>query len=117
MAKVLEFQLKHHYFQTNPRADLRQNGLVGSPCSPRDSQESSPTSRFKSINSSALSFLYHPTMATPIPNQIGPSPIFNRILEFTSLKCGLVKVMILNFEGAIWGHIVVPASHTLESTI
>ena len=30
-------------FQTNPRADLLQNGLVGSPCSPRDSQESSPT--------------------------------------------------------------------------
>ena len=33
-------------------------GLVGSPCSPRDSQESSPTPQFKSINSSALSFLY-----------------------------------------------------------
>ena len=32
--------------------------LVGSPCSPRDSQESSPTPQFKSINSSALSFLY-----------------------------------------------------------
>ena len=30
-------------FQRNPRADLLQNGLVGSPCSPRDSQESSPT--------------------------------------------------------------------------
>ena len=32
--------------------------LVGSPCSPRDSQESSPTPQFKIINSSALSFLY-----------------------------------------------------------
>ena len=29
--------------QRNPRADLLQNGLVGSLCSPRDSQESSPT--------------------------------------------------------------------------
>ena len=29
----------------------------GSPCSPRDSQESSPTPHFKSINSSVLSFL------------------------------------------------------------
>ena len=28
------------------------------PCNPRDSQESFPTSQFKSINSSALSFLY-----------------------------------------------------------
>ena len=39
----------------NPRVDLLQNGLVGSPCSPRDSQESSPTPQFKHINSSALS--------------------------------------------------------------
>ena len=37
------------------------------PCSPRDSQESSPTPQFKSINSSALSFmvqLSHPYMTT-----------------------------------------------------
>ena len=40
---VLEFQLQHQSLQRNPRADLLQNGLVGSPCSPRDSQESSPT--------------------------------------------------------------------------
>ena len=38
--------------------------LVWSPCSPRDSQ-SSPTPQFKSINSSALSFLYGPTL-TPV---------------------------------------------------
>ena len=31
VAKVLEFQLWHHSFQRNPRADLLQNGLVGSP--------------------------------------------------------------------------------------
>ena len=31
--------------------DLLQDGLVGSPHSPRDSQESSPTQQFKSINS------------------------------------------------------------------
>ena len=31
------------------------------PCSSRDSQESSPTPQFKSINSSVLSFLYSPT--------------------------------------------------------
>ena len=36
VAKVLEFQHYHHSFQRNPRADLLQNGLVGSPCSPRD---------------------------------------------------------------------------------
>ena len=31
-------------------------------CSPRDSQESSPTPQFKSINSLLLSFLYSPTL-------------------------------------------------------
>ena len=35
-------------------------GWVGSSCSPRDSQDS-PTPQFKSITSSALSFLYSPT--------------------------------------------------------
>ena len=63
VAKVLEFQLQHHSFQRNPSVDL-QNGLVGSPCSPRDSQESSPTSQFKSINSSALSLLHSPTLTS-----------------------------------------------------
>ena len=33
----------------------------GISCSPKDSQESSPTPQFKSINSSVLSFLYSPT--------------------------------------------------------
>ena len=41
-AKVLEFQLQHQSFQWTPRTDLLQDGLVGSPRSPRDSQESSP---------------------------------------------------------------------------
>ena len=63
VAKVLEFQLQHHSFQRNPRADL-QNGLVGSPCSPRDSQESSPTPQFKNINSSVLSLLHSPTLTS-----------------------------------------------------
>ena len=34
------------------------------PCSPRDSQESSPTPQFKSINSLALSFLHSPTLTS-----------------------------------------------------
>ena len=40
------------------------SGLVGSPCSPRDSQESSPTPQFKSINSSAFSFLHSLTLTS-----------------------------------------------------
>ena len=37
---------------------------LGSPCSPKDSQESSPTPQFKSINSSALSLFYGPTLTS-----------------------------------------------------
>ena len=54
----------HQSFQWTTRTDLLQNGLVGSPCSPRDSQESFPTPQFKSINSSALSLLPSPTITS-----------------------------------------------------
>ena len=63
-AKVLEFQLQHQSFQLIFRTDFLQDGLVGSPCSSRDSQESSPTPQFKSINSLGLSFLYSPTLTS-----------------------------------------------------
>ena len=36
--------------------------MVGSPCSPRDSQESSPVPQFKGINSLALSLFYCPAL-------------------------------------------------------
>ena len=43
---------------------LPMNNQDWSPCNPRDSQESSPTPQFKSINSSALSFLCSPTLTS-----------------------------------------------------
>ena len=64
VAKVLEFQLQHQFSQWTPKTDLLQDGLVGSPCSLRDSQESSPTPQFKNINSSVLSFPYSPTLTS-----------------------------------------------------
>ena len=62
VAKVLEFQLQHQSFQRTFRTDFLSDGLVRSPYSPGDSQESSPTPQLKSINSSALSFLDSPTL-------------------------------------------------------
>ena len=59
VAKVLELQ--HQSFQWIFTTDCLQDRLVGSPCRPRDSEASSSTPEFKSINSSALSFLYGPT--------------------------------------------------------
>ena len=57
-------ELQHQSLQSIFRTDLLQNGLVGSPCSPRDSQESFPTPHFKSINSLVLSFLHSPTLTS-----------------------------------------------------
>ena len=64
IAKVLGDSVQHESFQWIFRTDFLEDGLVGSPCCPRDSQESSPTPQFKSINSSALSFLYSPTLTS-----------------------------------------------------
>ena len=63
-AQVLEFQLQHQSFQWIFSTDFLKDWLVGSPWSPRDSQESSPISKFKSINSLVLSFLYSPTFTS-----------------------------------------------------
>ena len=57
VAKVLEFKLQHQSFQWIFRTDFLWDGLVGSPCCPRDTQESSPTPQFKGISSLVLSFL------------------------------------------------------------
>ena len=50
-------------WSSSPRTE-HQDRLLGSPCSPRDLQESSPTPQFKSINSLALSLLHSPTLTS-----------------------------------------------------
>ena len=47
VAKALKFQLQHQSFQWIFRTDFLQYGLVGSPYSPRNSQESSPIPRLE----------------------------------------------------------------------
>ena len=64
VAKVLELQLQHQSFQWIFRVDFLYEWLVWSPCCPRDSQETSPTPQFQSINSTALRFLYSPTLTS-----------------------------------------------------
>ena len=68
VAKVLEFQLQHQSFQWTPRTDLLEDRLVGSPCSPSDSQESSPTPHSKASILRSWAFfivqLSHPYMTT-----------------------------------------------------
>ena len=62
VVKVVEFQLQYQAFQWIFRTDFLEYWLAESPCSPRDSQESSPTPQFKRISSSMLSLLYSPTL-------------------------------------------------------
>ena len=89
VAKVLEFQLQHQSFQWTPKTDLLYNGLVGSPCSPRDTQESSPTPQLKSINSLVLSFLYSPTLTSIHDHRK------NHSLDWTDLYLGIIKKRFL----------------------
>ena len=62
VAKLLELQLQHQSFQWIFRVDFLWDWLVCSPCSPKDSQESSPIPQFKSINYLTLSLLYGSTL-------------------------------------------------------
>ena len=64
VAKLLECQLQYQSFRWIFRTDFLYYWLIGSPCSPRDSQVSSPTPQFKSTYSLALSFLYSPTLTS-----------------------------------------------------
>ena len=52
------------FFPKNTQGWSPSEWTGGSPCSPRGSQESSPTPHFKSINSSALSLLHSPTLTS-----------------------------------------------------
>ena len=62
VAKLLDLQLQHQSFQWISMIDLFGDWLVWFPCSPRDSQESSPAPQFRRINSLALSHFYGPTI-------------------------------------------------------
>ena len=67
--KYWEFQLQYQSLQWTPSSGCSK-GLIfrmdwfNLLCSPRDSQESSPTPQFKSINFLVLSFLYSPTLTS-----------------------------------------------------
>ena len=62
VAKLLAFQLQHSSNEYSGLISFRMDWLY--PCCPRDSQKSSPTPQFKSINSLVLSFLYSPTLTS-----------------------------------------------------
>ena len=58
----IKASLQHQSFQWIFRIDFLKDWLFWSPYSPRDSQQSSPTPKLESINSSALSLFNGPTL-------------------------------------------------------
>ena len=72
VAKILEFQLQHHSFQRYPRADLLQNGLIGSPCSP------SVVSIAQSVSS--VTHLC-PTLCNPMDCSMPDFPVHHQLPE------------------------------------
>ena len=98
VVKVLEFQLQYQSFQWTFRTDFLHDGLVGSPCSPRDSQESFPKPQFKSINSLVLSFLYSPTLTSisPILHQ-NSIPLWMYTLSCVEILVGKAVSFLMYF--------------------
>ena len=77
------------------RTDLLQHGVIVSPCSPRDPQESYLTPQFKSINSLPFSFLYSPTLTSNLDSILKSRDIT------LSTKVHLVKAMV--FPVVVYG--------------
>ena len=96
VAKVLKFQLQHQSFQWIFRMDFLSDWLVGYPCSPRDSQESSPTPQFKS-NSLALSFLYSPTLTYIHTGKTIDLTRWTFVGNVMSLLCNVLSRLVITF--------------------
>ena len=91
VAKVLEFQLQHQSFQWIFRSDFLWDGLVGCPCCPRDSQESSPTPSSKSSILQRSAFfmvqLSHPYMTTGKTIALTGWTFVGKVMSLLSICC------------------------------
>ena len=106
MAKILEYQ--HQSFQWIFWVTFLSVWMIGSPCSPSDSQESSPAPQFKSISSLALSFLYSAiltsvydywkTIVLTMWTFVGKlmSLLFNRLSRFVRAFLPMRRCLLIN---------------------
>ena len=98
VAQVWAFQLQHQSFQWIFRTDFLEDGLVGSRCSPRDSQESSPTPQFKSIILQCSAFfivqLSHPYMTTGKTIALTRQTFVGRVMLLFNMLSRLVIVSL-----------------------
>ena len=98
----LSIELQHKSFQWIFRTDFLQDWLVWSPFSPRDSQESSPTPQFKSINSLVL-ILYGPTLLLFL-NYTWKSLLIHYVLHMwqTNTPLNFQNFCLITFFQNIW---------------
>ena len=71
---VLEIPLQRQSFQWIFRIYFLSDWLVGSPCSPKDCQESSPVPQFESINSLSFKLHYGPTLTSVHDSSVHEKP-------------------------------------------
>ena len=113
MAKVLELQLQYQSFQCIFRIDFLYDRLVWSPCSPRDSQELSPTPQLKRINSSVLSFNYN--IALTIQTFVGKviSLLFHMLPKFAIAFPPRSKHLLISWLQLLSAVILEPKKNSL----
>ena len=87
-------------FNNSPSSEysglISQDLLVGSPCSPRDTEESSPTPQFKSIYSWVLSFPYGPTL-TSIHGKTTALTLWTFVGKVKSLLFNMLSRLVIAF--------------------
>ena len=114
VAKVSELQLHHQSFQLIFRTNFLYSWLVWSPCSPRDSQESS-TPQFKRISYLALSFLYGPAVI-PIPTALTRWTFVGKVM---SMLFNMLSTFVIAFlprsKGLLISWLQSPSAVILES--
>ena len=112
VAKLLEFQLQHQSFQWTPRTYLLQDGLVGSPCSPRDSKSllqhhSSKASMFRRSAFFTVQ-LSHPYMTTGKTIYLTRWTFVGKVM---SLLFNMLSTLVITFPRALLDCIKVSYRH------
>ena len=98
VAKVLELQLQHLSFQWIFRTDFLSDGLVGSPSSPRDSQESSPTPSSKaSILRHSVFFMVQLSYPYMITGETIVLTIWTFVSKVMSLLFNMMSRFVIDF--------------------
>ena len=109
ITKILELQLQRQSFQWIFRVDLPLDWLVGSPCCPRDFQESSSAPQFEGINSVVFCLLYSPALTTVCDHWENHSLDYTDLCHIRyDLANALLSVYLKKMKTLTWRDICTP---------